>query len=79
MQELTIKLNKIQSKYESAVDGIAKIIENNTMFCFSLQWQLSDGWTIVSDDAKVAPVDECLKLIQEKGQLSYDDFLRKCI
>lgn len=43
-------------------------------FNFSVQWQPSDGWTIVDDNADVVPMCHVLSVIKIKGRLSYDDF-----
>ena len=40
-----------------------------------VEYQPSDGWAIVHlETADVAPLRECIEIIQEKGVLSYDDF-----
>ena len=69
------KLNIAQVKYEMAMGEARKSIADKVDFDFSVQWQPSDGWTIVTDNSDVAPMEYVISVIKRKGRLSYDDFL----
>lgn len=68
------KLNIAQVKYEKAMGEARNSIADKVDFNFSVQWQPSDGWTIVHDNADVAPMEYVLSVIKRKGRLSYKDF-----
>lgn len=68
------KLNIAQAKYEKAMGEAKNSIADKVDFNFSVQWQPSDGWTIVDDNAYVATISHVLSVIKIKGRLSYDDF-----
>ena len=69
------KLKIAQVKYEQAIDDARNKISDKVDFNFSVQWQPSDGWTIVDDNSNVAPMEYVLNVIKSKGRLSYNDFL----
>lgn len=68
------KLNIAQANYEKAMDEAKNKLIDKIDFNFSIQWQPSDGWTIVDDNSDVAPICHVLSVIKRKGRLCYDDF-----
>ena len=72
--EVLKKLNLAQAKYEKAMGEARNSIADKVDFNFSVQWQPSDGWTIVDDNSNVAPMEYVLSVIKRKGRLSYEDF-----
>ena len=72
-------LQVAQSKYNATVGKIEQRLKDKIDFDFSVQWQPSDGWTIVSESSDVAPFEYCMKVIESKGVLSEAEFKKGCI
>ena len=76
----SIFLNKAESKYRNAVGEIEKQLIGKIKFEFSIQYQPSDGFCILDINHNfLAPIDDCLSIIKDKGILTYEDFKQWCI
>lgn len=74
------KLKKIHNEFEAQSSFLEKILEEKIEFDFFIQHQPSDGFVIVHrDDDHNGLFYPCLKIIEEKGSLSIDDYLLECI
>ena len=72
----TIFLNKAESKYRNAIDEIEKQLIDKIKFKFSIVHQPFDGFCILAYDRDfLAPIDDCLNAINNKGILTYEDFI----
>lgn len=80
MKNIIEKLNKAQIKYELLKSDIEKYLSDKILFDFFLEWQPSDGWTIVATEhANVAPLKSCLQVIEKEKYLNYDQFCKLTI
>jgi hypothetical protein len=74
------KLITAKQKYESEIDSYYKKIEQYVEFDFFIMYQPSDGFVIVhSENSHNAPLSICVGIIEDKGKLSYEDYLTECI
>lgn len=76
MKSILDRLKDAQSTYQAHVHVAETLLEPKIQFGFSLQWQPSDGWTVVHEkNVHVVPIEYALDVIKKKGVLSMDDFL----
>lgn len=74
------KLREARRKYDSAVEKIYSLIRDKVEFNCYVIYQPGDGHVLLSeDDSRNAPLLWCLNVIEEKGKLTYDDYLRLTI
>lgn len=71
-------LHRAQWDYEGRMDIVHILLARYIDFEWFLQWQPSDGWTIVAGEkgVKVAPLSKCIEIIKDKGVLSFEDYLK---
>jgi hypothetical protein len=79
MNRLIKKLKTAQIKYEESIGFVEKEIADKVEFDFSIIWQPSDGFVMCDDDMGNASINDCIKLINEKGFLTYEDYKSHCI
>lgn len=73
-------LNKAQLEYMSIVGEIEGSLIDKINFDFTILYQDSDGWCVLNTyTADLAPISSCLKIIENKGVLSVEDFKYECI
>jgi hypothetical protein len=76
MKKIFKDLVKSHDKYEGAKGGMESYLQEHADFQLSVEYQPSDGFVVVDEYAGNAPLDLCLKLIEDKGSLSHSDYLR---
>lgn len=70
------KLNSALGKYNSAIGSIEADLCGKIDFEFAIIYQPSDGFVLLDTaNANNAPLSTCLKIIEEKGHLSHEDYL----
>lgn len=62
-------------KFQDSCDWVHKKIKRKVEFDFYIGYQPSDGPVMEADPRYVAPLDACLAIIEEKGTLSWVDYL----
>lgn len=77
MQRQFNALQKAQLKLEAAIEAMEDILREKIEFDFSVQFQPSDGFTILEIDnsRNTASLKSCMNIIRKKGKLSVEDFL----
>lgn len=79
MNRLLKKLLIAQSKYEGAIGNVESSISDKVEFDFSIFWQPSDGFVMLAFDRYNAPLDNLLRIIQQKGRLTEEDYMSETI
>lgn len=76
MKKALKNLRLAHGKYESAIKKMEGAIFGLVQFEFSIFHQQSDGFVILRDFdmGQNAPLDKCIKVIEEKGILTIDDY-----
>lgn len=74
------KLVKAKEKYDLEILNIENQIRNKVDFVFSILYQESDGFVVLSEEtSENARLTICLRVINEKGKLSYEDYKKLTI
>jgi hypothetical protein len=79
------ELVKAKDQYDAILSHLEKELKSKVAFDFSISHQQSDGFCILyedldSDDApKLAPLDQCIEIIEDCGILSLSDYDDICI
>jgi len=74
------KLIKAKQKYDLEIDTLYKKIQPYVEFDFFIMYQPSDGFVIVhNENSHNAQLSRCVEIIEDKGKLSYDEYLEECI
>lgn len=74
------KLEAARSKYNGVIGTLEAKIRYRVEFDFSIDYQPSDGFVLLHvEGANVAPLDLCLKVINEMKKLNETDFLKLTI
>jgi len=81
MNRLLKKLEAAHNKYGEAKDDVLKYISKHADFETYIVYQPGDGFTLLAVESNLllAPLDICLKIIDEKGVLTFDEFRKNCI
>lgn len=79
MNRLLKKLLIAQSKYEGVIGNVEYSISDKVEFDFSIFWQPSDGFVMLAFDRYNAPLDKLLRIIQQKGRLTEEDYMSETI
>lgn len=73
-------LQAAQGKYDGAIGGVEQKLFDKIEFEFAIFYQPSDGFVVLHcGSAKNAPLDLCIKEIEENGVLTYEKYERLCI
>jgi hypothetical protein len=75
MEKEIKKLHKLYGDYLTQIGVIESKLSDKIDFEFSLDYMPGDGFLIldVESDTKVAPLEDCLKIIKKKGILTSKD------
>lgn len=69
------KLIQAKSQLDFFIDKLEIELKDKIDFKFSIVYQASDGWCILKEDcADLAPLKDCIKIIEQKGALLLTDF-----
>ena len=80
MNRLLKKLKTAQNNYDGVIGSVEREIFDRVEFDFSIFWQPSDGFVMCDNEmGNNAPISECIKVINKKGCLTYEDFKSECI
>lgn len=69
------KLNTAKGKYDGVVGSAEATISEFTDFEARITFQPSDGFVVGDDNTNNAPLDSCIAIILQKGQLTHKDYL----
>lgn len=77
-------LKNLEDSFKSHSEARVKMktwIQQYTDFEIEVVWQPGDGFTVLAIESglNVAPLETCLKIIEEKGILTLDEFNKNLI
>ena len=76
MEKQYKKLEKKHNELQKEIDVLRGMLEGKVDFEFDIAEPAGDGYCIIhNDEAEVAPMASCLKVIKKKGILTYNDFI----
>ena len=74
------KLVNAKKKYDDEIKEIYNKIKPLVEFDFFIMHQASDGFVIVHQEkTHNARLSVCIRIIEDKGKLNYEDYLLECI
>lgn len=75
------KMETLRIKYEGEMGRVASLVQPFCDFECSVGHQAADGFVLESavEGMDIAPLSSCLRIIDRKGRLSYEDFKQSCI
>lgn len=74
------KLDKAKKLYDAEIEALQLELVSFIQFPFFIMYQYSDGFVIVhEDECHNAPLRLCLKIINETGSLTFEDYIKICI
>jgi len=74
------KLINAKEKYDTELHKFRESLRQHIQFNFFIMHQPSDGFVIVHDEyCHNAPLYKCIDIINTKGVLCYEDYLKECI
>jgi hypothetical protein len=69
------KLIQAKSQLDFFIEKLEIELKDKIDFKFAIVYQESDGWCILKEDCTdLSTLRECIKVIEQKGVLSVDDF-----
>ena len=72
------KLEKAHAKYEMERQAMASMIMEYSDLDVGIEYQPSDGF-VVEFESQNTPLDTCIDIIKEKGELSEEDYFENRI
>jgi len=74
------KLIEAKVKYDKVINNFRESLKPHIQFDFFIMHQPSDGFVIVHDEfCHNAPLYKCIDIINAKGTLCYEDYIKECI